>query len=59
MGTWWALAGMSIAAMVFYGSKGPFFAMPQCFSVGAGLQQALPDQLDRQFEALGPCMSAL
>src|SRR5216683_2509034 len=28
MGTWWALVGMSIAAMGFYGSKGPFFAMP-------------------------------
>src|SRR5713226_2264760 len=24
MGTWWALVGMSIAAMGFYGSKGPF-----------------------------------
>ena len=30
MGTWWALAGMSIAAKGFYGSKGPFFAMPRC-----------------------------
>jgi len=26
MGTWWALAGMSIGRdVVFYGSKGPFF----------------------------------
>ncbi len=24
MGTWWAMVGMSIAAMGFYGSKGPF-----------------------------------
>src|ERR1700676_2675807 len=31
MGTWWALVGMSIAAMGFYGSKGPFFAMPPMF----------------------------
>jgi len=37
MGTWWALVGMSIAAMGFYGSKGPFFAMPQMFLSGAGL----------------------
>jgi ACS family tartrate transporter-like MFS transporter len=37
MGTWWALAGMSIAAMGFYGSKGPFFAMPPMFLSGAGL----------------------
>src|SRR5256886_5414474 len=37
MGTWWALVGMSIAAMGFYGSKGPFFAMPPMFLRGAGL----------------------
>jgi ACS family tartrate transporter-like MFS transporter len=37
MGTWWALVGMSIAAMGFYGSKGPFFAMPPLFLSGAGL----------------------
>jgi MFS transporter, ACS family, tartrate transporter len=40
MGTWWALVGMSIAAMGFYGSKGPFFAMPPSTrsSRGAGLK---------------------
>lgn len=37
LGTWWALVGMSIAAMGFYGSKGPFFAMPPLFLSGAGL----------------------
>jgi MFS transporter, ACS family, tartrate transporter len=37
MGTWWALVGMSIAAAGFYGSKGPFFAMPPMFLSGAGL----------------------
>jgi len=37
MGTWWAIVGMSIAAMGFYGSKGPFFAMPPMFLSGAGL----------------------
>jgi MFS transporter, ACS family, tartrate transporter len=37
MGTWWAIAGMSIAAMGFYGSKGPFFAMPPMFLSGTGL----------------------
>src|ERR1700719_4356104 len=36
-GTWWALVGMSIAATGFYGSKGPFFAMPPMFLSGAGL----------------------
>ena len=37
MGTWWALVGMSLAAMGFYGSKGPFFAMPAMFLSGAAL----------------------
>src|SRR4029079_10185461 len=37
MGTWWALVGMSIAAMGFYGSKGPFFAMPPTFLSGLAL----------------------
>ena len=37
MGTWWALVGMSIAAMGFYGSKGPFFAMPPMFLSGTAL----------------------
>jgi ACS family tartrate transporter-like MFS transporter len=37
MGTWWALAGLSIATMGFYGSKGPFFAMPPTFLSGAAL----------------------
>ena len=31
MGSWWSLAGMSLAAMGFYGSKGPFWAMPSMF----------------------------
>jgi ACS family tartrate transporter-like MFS transporter len=37
MGTWGALVGMSMATMGFYGSKGPFFAMPPMFLSGAGL----------------------
>ena len=34
MGTWWSLVGMSVAAMGFYGSKGPFWAMPPMFLTG-------------------------
>jgi MFS transporter, ACS family, tartrate transporter len=34
MGSWWPLAGMSLAAMGFYGSKGPFWAMPSMFLTG-------------------------
>jgi MFS transporter, ACS family, tartrate transporter len=37
MGTHLALVGMSIAAIGFYGSKGPFFAMPPMFLTGTGL----------------------
>ncbi len=34
MGTWWAMAGMTVAACGFYGSKGPFWAMPGMFLTG-------------------------
>ena len=37
LGGGWALAGMSLAAMGFYGSKGPFFAMPAMFLRGTAL----------------------
>ena len=42
MGTWWALAGMSIAAWVFMAPRARFSPCHQCFSVAPGLQQALP-----------------
>jgi ACS family tartrate transporter-like MFS transporter len=41
MGTWWALLGMSIAAIGFYGSKGPFFAMPPMFLSSTALAGAI------------------
>ncbi len=37
MGTWWALVGVCLATMGFYGSKGPFFAMPAMFLSGTAL----------------------
>jgi len=37
LGSYWALVGMSLAAMGFYGSKGPFFAMPPMFLSGTAL----------------------
>jgi len=37
MGTPWALVGLSLATMGFYGSKGPFFAMPPMFLSGTAL----------------------
>jgi MFS transporter, ACS family, tartrate transporter len=41
MGTWWALVGMSIAAVGFYGSKGPFWAMPPMFLTGMAAAGAI------------------
>ena len=41
MGTWWALVGMSIAAMGFYATKGPFWAMPPMFLTGTGAAAAI------------------
>jgi ACS family tartrate transporter-like MFS transporter len=37
MGTWWAMVGVCLATIGFYGSKGPFFAMPAMFLSGASL----------------------
>jgi MFS transporter, ACS family, tartrate transporter len=41
MGTWWALVGMTIAAMGFYSSKGPFWAMPPMFLTGTAAAGAI------------------
>jgi MFS transporter, ACS family, tartrate transporter len=35
MGTWWSLAGMCLATVGFYGTKGPFWAMPTMIVTGA------------------------
>jgi MFS transporter, ACS family, tartrate transporter len=34
IGTWWSVAGMTIAAIGFYGTKGPFWSMPTMFLTG-------------------------
>src|SRR3954453_5379708 len=41
MGTWWAMVGLSIAAFGFYGSKGPFWAMPPMFMTGTAAAASL------------------
>jgi MFS transporter, ACS family, tartrate transporter len=41
MGTWWAMVGMTIAAAGFYGSKGPFWAMPGMFLTGPAAAAAI------------------
>jgi MFS transporter, ACS family, tartrate transporter len=34
LGTWWALVGMTIAAIGFYGTKGPFWSIPTMWLTG-------------------------
>jgi MFS transporter, ACS family, tartrate transporter len=41
MGSWWAMVGLSIAAFGFYGSKGPFWAMPPMFMTGTAAAASL------------------
>jgi ACS family tartrate transporter-like MFS transporter len=41
IGTWWSLIGVCMATMGFYGSKGPFFAMPPMFMSGAALAASI------------------
>jgi MFS transporter, ACS family, tartrate transporter len=35
MGTWWSMVGMCLATAGFYGTKGPFWAMPTMLLTGA------------------------
>jgi MFS transporter, ACS family, tartrate transporter len=35
MGTWWSLVGMCLATAGFYGTKGPFWAMPSMLLTGS------------------------
>jgi MFS transporter, ACS family, tartrate transporter len=35
LGTWWSLVGMTIAAIGFYGTKGPFWSIPTMWLTGA------------------------
>jgi len=34
VGTWWVVVGMAVAAIGFYGTKGPFWSMPSMFLTG-------------------------
>jgi ACS family tartrate transporter-like MFS transporter len=35
LGSWWSLVGMSIAAIGFYGTKGPFWSIPSMWLTGS------------------------
>jgi len=41
MGTWWSLAGMCLATAGFYGTKGPFWAMPTMMLTGLSAASGL------------------
>jgi len=41
IGSWWAMVGLSIATFGFYGSKGPFWAMPPMFMTGTAAAASL------------------
>jgi MFS transporter, ACS family, tartrate transporter len=41
IGSWWAMVGLSIATFGFYGSKGPFWAMPPMFMTGTAAASSL------------------
>jgi MFS transporter, ACS family, tartrate transporter len=41
IGTWWSLAGITIAAIGFYGTKGPFWSMPTMFLTGSAAAAGL------------------
>jgi ACS family tartrate transporter-like MFS transporter len=35
LGTWWSLVGMTVAAIGFYGTKGPFWSIPTIWLTGS------------------------
>ena len=41
IGSWWAMVGLSIATFGFYGSKGPFWAMPPMFMTGTAVAASI------------------
>jgi ACS family tartrate transporter-like MFS transporter len=41
IGSWWAMAGLSIAAFGFYGTKGPFWSMPPMFMTGTAVAASI------------------
>ncbi len=41
MGSWWSLVGMCLATAGFYGTKGPFWAMPTMMLTGAAAASGL------------------
>jgi MFS transporter, ACS family, tartrate transporter len=41
LGTWWSLVGMTIAAIGFYGTKGPFWAIPSMWLTGTAAAAGL------------------
>jgi len=60
-GTYWSLVGMSIAAIGFYGSKGPFWSMPSMFLTGSASAAAIAwiNSIGNLGGSIGPYMVGL
>jgi MFS transporter, ACS family, tartrate transporter len=58
MGTWWSLVGMCIATAGFYGTKGPFWAMPSMMLTGAAAAGGIAwiNSIGNVGGALGPAI---
>jgi ACS family tartrate transporter-like MFS transporter len=58
MGTWWAFVGMCLSTAGFYGTKGPFWAMPSMLLTGTAAAAGLAwiNSIGNVGGALGPTL---
>jgi ACS family tartrate transporter-like MFS transporter len=58
MGTWWSLVGMCLSTAGFYGTKGPFWAMPSMLLTGTAAAAGLAwiNSIGNIGGALGPAI---
>ncbi len=58
MGTWWSLVGMCVSTAGFYGTKGPFWAMPSMLLTGTAAAAGLAwiNSIGNVGGALGPAI---
>ena len=56
IGTWWAMVGITVAAIGFYGTKGPFWSMPTIFLTGGAAGIAWINSLGNLGGFFGPTL---
>jgi ACS family tartrate transporter-like MFS transporter len=56
IGTWWALIGITIAAIGFYGTKGPFWSIPTMFLTGGAAAAGIANSLGNLGGFFGPTL---